>query len=234
MRKNKNGITLIALIITIIVLLILAGVALATLTGQGNIIGNAENAVGEYKNEANNEQEIINNIDKMLSNYMNGKETETYYTVSFAGNGVSFEDEQYLAGTELTIDKVPTLSGYDFLGWYIDEDCTIPFENGTTIMGNITLYAGWEATSGGGGGTTTRYTVSYKNGVVLGTDTTVEGTEFSAERYARGTVVKLNKQPSAEGFEFVGWYADKECTEPLGDEITIMGSITIYSGWNKL
>ena len=32
--KEKNGITLIALVITIIVLLILAGVAIATLTGD--------------------------------------------------------------------------------------------------------------------------------------------------------------------------------------------------------
>ena len=48
--KRENGITLIALVITIIVLLILAGVALATLTGQGNIIENSENAVGKYNN----------------------------------------------------------------------------------------------------------------------------------------------------------------------------------------
>ena len=70
--KKENGITLIALVITIIVLLILAGVALATLTGQGNIIGNAENAVGQYKNSVNSEQELINGIDKLLANYVNG------------------------------------------------------------------------------------------------------------------------------------------------------------------
>ncbi len=34
MKKASNGITLIALVITIIVLLILAGVAIATLTGE--------------------------------------------------------------------------------------------------------------------------------------------------------------------------------------------------------
>ena len=70
--KRENGITLIALVITIIVLLILAGVALATLTGQGNIIGNAENAVGKYNNSVNSEQELINGIDKVLANYVNG------------------------------------------------------------------------------------------------------------------------------------------------------------------
>lgn len=38
MMKEKNGITLIALVITIIVLLILAGVTIATLTGDNRTI----------------------------------------------------------------------------------------------------------------------------------------------------------------------------------------------------
>ena len=40
--KNQKGITLIALVITIIVLLILAGVAIAMLTGENGIITNAQ------------------------------------------------------------------------------------------------------------------------------------------------------------------------------------------------
>ena len=70
--KRTNGITLIALIITIIVLLILAGVALATLTGQGNIIGNAENAVGKYNNSVAEEQQLLNEIEKHFQNYLEG------------------------------------------------------------------------------------------------------------------------------------------------------------------
>ena len=42
--KHESGITLIALIITIIVLLILAGVAIVTLTGDNGILGKASNA----------------------------------------------------------------------------------------------------------------------------------------------------------------------------------------------
>lgn len=42
MIKNQKGITLIALVITIIVLLILAGVAIAMLTGDNGIITNAQ------------------------------------------------------------------------------------------------------------------------------------------------------------------------------------------------
>ncbi len=43
-RKNNNGITLIALVITIIVLLILAGVTIATLTGENGILTRASQA----------------------------------------------------------------------------------------------------------------------------------------------------------------------------------------------
>ena len=42
--NEKNGITLIALVITIIVLLILAGVSIAMLTGQNGILTQAQNA----------------------------------------------------------------------------------------------------------------------------------------------------------------------------------------------
>ena len=53
-------------------LLILAGVALATLTGQGNIIGNAENAVGQYNNSVIKEQQLLNEIEKYFQNYLEG------------------------------------------------------------------------------------------------------------------------------------------------------------------
>ena len=49
-------------------LLILAGVALATLTGQGSIIENAENAVGKYNNSIIAEQEILNLINSYFEN----------------------------------------------------------------------------------------------------------------------------------------------------------------------
>lgn len=54
MKRTNRGITLIALIITIIVLLILAGVSIATLTGQNGILEQANNAkmetrIGEIK-----------------------------------------------------------------------------------------------------------------------------------------------------------------------------------------
>ncbi len=50
MIKNNKGITLIALVITIIVLLILAGVSIAMLTGQNGILNQANRAGDETRN----------------------------------------------------------------------------------------------------------------------------------------------------------------------------------------
>ena len=47
--KGSGGITLIALVITIVVLLILAGVTIASLTGQNGILGNATKAKEETR-----------------------------------------------------------------------------------------------------------------------------------------------------------------------------------------
>lgn len=54
--KGNKGITLIALVITIIVLLILAGVSIAMLTGDNSLLGNAQktgpyNDIGAAKDE---------------------------------------------------------------------------------------------------------------------------------------------------------------------------------------
>ena len=69
MREQK-GITLVALVITIIVLLILAGVALATLTGNTSIIDNANNAVERYNASANDDQNVINQVDNLFQKYL--------------------------------------------------------------------------------------------------------------------------------------------------------------------
>lgn len=48
-EKSTSGITLIALVITIIVLLILAGISIATLTGENGVLAKATTAKEESK-----------------------------------------------------------------------------------------------------------------------------------------------------------------------------------------
>lgn len=55
-RKKENGITLVALVVTIIVLLILAGVTIATLTGDNGILTRAQEAKEKTKKSKDFEQ----------------------------------------------------------------------------------------------------------------------------------------------------------------------------------
>ena len=75
-------------------LLILAGVALATLTGQGNIIGNAENAVGKYNNSVVDEQQLLNEIEKYFQNYLKGGNVNNSPTLTgpVDENGLAIEN----------------------------------------------------------------------------------------------------------------------------------------------
>ena len=55
-ESNKSGITLIALVVTIIVLLILAGVSIAMLTGRNGILNNASKVSSENSYRGAEEQ----------------------------------------------------------------------------------------------------------------------------------------------------------------------------------
>ena len=57
--KSPKGITLIALVITIIVLLILAGVSIAMLTGDNGILTQAQNAKNRKQESKIDEEEIL-------------------------------------------------------------------------------------------------------------------------------------------------------------------------------
>lgn len=79
--KNENGITLVALVVTIIVLLILAAVSISMVTGGEGIITKASNAVDTTELEAAKEQvylEIMAQLEEYYENrYVNGDSTYT-------------------------------------------------------------------------------------------------------------------------------------------------------------
>ena len=70
MIKNNKGITLIALVITIIVLLILAGVSIAMLTGDNGILTQAGNARTETA-QAEAEEAVKLAVNEILANKLN-------------------------------------------------------------------------------------------------------------------------------------------------------------------
>lgn len=66
--KAEKGITLVALVITIIVLLILAMVSISIVNQQG-IFNRANNAATTYNKAAEGEQANITEAEKIIDNY---------------------------------------------------------------------------------------------------------------------------------------------------------------------
>ena len=82
--QNKAGITLVALVITIIVLLILAGITINLTVGQRGILNRAKEAGKNYVNAAEYEDkqlaELTNRTDQIINGMENEKE-EKYTTI---------------------------------------------------------------------------------------------------------------------------------------------------------
>ena len=71
-NKNKDrGITLVALVITIIILLILATISIQSLTNTG-LFKNAQKAKDETQNAAENQAKILNEYEDELNKYISG------------------------------------------------------------------------------------------------------------------------------------------------------------------
>ena len=79
--KSNKAITLVALIITIIILLILAGVTLSMVLGDNGLINKAQSSVDKYQQSANNEQDFLNAIEEYIDlkaeNIVTAKEIES-------------------------------------------------------------------------------------------------------------------------------------------------------------
>ena len=87
--KNKNGITLIALVISIIVMLILAGVSLNATIGDNGIITQAQNAKQAQEDAVFNEKKesILFNAYNMKEEGKSDEEIESYLKEAFSDVG---------------------------------------------------------------------------------------------------------------------------------------------------
>ena len=72
LMKQAKGITLVALVVTIIVLLILAGVAINLTIGNNGIFKRAEKGVETWKNAESNEQLALGEGANIIDKYLNG------------------------------------------------------------------------------------------------------------------------------------------------------------------
>ena len=111
--KNAKGITMIALVITIIVLLILAGVTIATLTGENGILTRASDASRENEIASVKEQAQLNIASYVADKLKNGEDStvNTPEKVQEILNNANTEGNKYYSG--FTETGVTTPNGYE-------------------------------------------------------------------------------------------------------------------------
>ena len=101
LKKQVKGITLIALVVTIIVLLILAGVAISLTIGQNGIFSRAQTAANTWRNAETNEQLAMGELEDWMDGYMNGN-----------GGNQGGGDQ----GDEVIVDTVKIPKGFYYVG----------------------------------------------------------------------------------------------------------------------
>ena len=89
-KKNTRGITLIALVITIIVLLILAGVTIAALSGDNGILKRATEAKEQTNQKNDEETEKIGGYESTIDQYVDGNGGGSGSGGSGGGTGTNF------------------------------------------------------------------------------------------------------------------------------------------------
>ena len=133
-KLSDKGITLIALVITIIVLLILAGVSIAMLTGDNGILTQAQKAKKETEEAAKEEAEMLKKIENMIAEG-NGEEYEkvedsTPGDITDGGKADGTEDNHYKVRSIEDFLVVLSESRKDGLtDKYVDIEVNLDFNN---------------------------------------------------------------------------------------------------------
>ena len=153
-----------------------------------------------------------------------GEQPEEIFTVAFDTKGGTplIEAQKVKKGDKADQPADPYLFGYEFGGWYTEKECIHKFDFNTSITENITLYAKWTVKA-----PVEKFVVSFdKNGHGSGASITPRIVE-------KGKTVEEPLAPKDEGFEFGGWYTEKECIHKFDFNTLITENITLYAKWTE-
>ena len=235
--KKEKGITIVALSVTIIVLLILAGISIKLVLDNNGIIGNAQTAKNQYiEAEANTEQgigELSNALSSSLNhNRNNGTNTTTNtvnptptpeptkYTLTInagAGTTTGSTNVQGTSGSTVTVSTPTPPSGYTVI---LNGNDGVIGTSSTASFKTTYSFSRWNL-SGGGSISGTTYTFGNSNGTLTAQYTHTGRSLPTATR---------------SGYTFKGWYTTATGGTKVGDAGTVYtptSNVTIYAQWEK-
>ena len=130
MLQNKSGITLIALVETIVILLILAGVVISITIGEDGIINRTKDASSKTSKAAKEEKNDLENLAEYINNVLDVEEKVTDNTPGEL-DGEGTEDNPYLIESVEDIVKlsIDVNSGISYDGKIVELKQTINFNS---------------------------------------------------------------------------------------------------------
>ena len=147
---------------------------------------------------------------------LTAKWTANDYYVSFVtehGDPPTSQNVKY-NGTAKDPGKL-TAEGYTFDGWYADAAYSKKFDFTQPIKSNTTVYAKWTAND---------YEVSF---------ITEHGDAPASQNVTYNGTAKDPGTLTAEGYTFIGWYADEAHKTKFDFSTPITGDTKVYAKWEK-
>ena len=198
--KKENGVTLIALIVSVIVLLILAGVSISVAIGDHDkdIISKTYEAKEMAENDQNASDEFLQKLENEDSS--SEEDDDSKHTVSFYNGNTLLATIKVENGMSVTYPDTATLpeknststESYEFNGeWAIDSAGTQKADL-SSITSDMIVYAMFDATV-----LSTEYEVIFKD---------YDGTTLAEVTVNSGeTAVYPNATPTRTGYTFSNW-----------------------------
>ncbi len=146
---------------------------------------------------------------------------ETEYEYSFDSKGGSAVAGGRLYANEyIPMPSEPERDGYEFTGWYYDEDCTriCPFIYTRMPAHDIVFYAGWTQL--------VVITFDTDGGTPVDKISGHAGDEISED-------VAASIKTTKDGHVFEGWYYDADFIDEFVPGVMPSASITVYAKWRE-
>ena len=146
----------------------------------------------------------------------------TTCTVTFNANSgtVSPATRKVESGAKLGTLPVPTLAGYEFVGWFTAKSSGTQITVNTVVTKDVTYYAHWKAKT---------YTVSFN---AISASATLS-TKKKTVRYG-GTYGAL-PVPALDGYAFLGWFTERSGGTQVTDttKVTRTSDHTLCAHWKR-
>ncbi len=154
-----------------------------------------------------------------MSNGVDNKIIIAY--VSFSLNGKTMEDGVELASFKMKVLKQGTfkISSVNY-----KTSTSSAMDVYASVSNDVTIKTpgGSNGGNGGGGSTTASYSVTFD---------TNGGSTVAKQTVEDGKKATKPADPTKAGYEFTGWFTDKECTKAFDFNTAIKADTTLYAGW---